>query len=276
MRILVVGGFGFVGGRLAEHFSARGHQVLIGSRNPLAHHDHFHDLEVKKVEWNNESTLFQICKGIDVVIHCAGMNAKECLENPAGALEFNGNGTNRLANAASNAGVDKFIFLSTAHVYASPLAGFINESTETSNPHPYATSHVAGENALRDIGRLAEMKIIVVRLSNAFGAPIHRSANCWSLLVNDLCKQVVLHKKMVFTSDGRQLRDFISLQEVCRVIEKIMVIKKKQKNIQIFNLGSGVTKSVHEMAMLVQERAKRVLGFEPSLYFSKKQDNQTC
>jgi UDP-glucose 4-epimerase len=275
MRILIAGGFGFVGGRLVEHLSAQGHQIVIGSRMLKAPHVKFHDVEIKKLEWNNENALSQICEGIDVVIHAAGMNAKECLEDPKGALSFTGNGTSRLANAACSAGVKKFIYLSTAHVYASPLVGSITEKSETLNAHAYAKSHLAGENSLLDIGKSAKMWTIVLRLSNTFGAPTHRSVNCWMLLVNDLCKQAVERKKLILTSDGLQLRDFISLQEVCRVIGKITVANEKFRAIQVFNLGSGSSKSVREMAILVQGRSGQVLGFEPELTFSRVGNSKT-
>jgi len=265
MRILIAGGFGFVGGRLVEHLSAQGHQIVIGSRMLKAPHVKFHDVEIKKLEWNNENALSQICEGIDVVIHAAGMNAKECLEDPEGALNFNGNGTNRLATAACGAGVKQFIYLSTAHVYASPLVGSITEKTETLNTHAYATSHLAGEKSLLEIGMSSKMWTIVLRLSNVFGAPSHKSVNCWMLLINDLCKQAVQRKKLILTSDGVQLRDFISLQEVCRVIGKITVTNEKFRANQIFNLGSGTSKSVLEMAMLVQARSGKVLGSVPEL-----------
>ena len=267
MRILIAGGFGFVGGRLVEHLSAQGHEIVIGSRMLKAPNVNFHDVEVKKIEWNNDIALSQICEGIDVIIHAAGMNAKECSEDPKGALNFFGNGTNRLAIAACDAGVKKFIYLSTAHVYASPLVGSITEHTETLNMHPYATSHLAGENSLLDIGKSSKMWAIVLRLSNAFGVPIHWSVNCWSLLINDLCKQAVQKRKLILTSDGLQLRDFISLQEVCRVIGKITVADERFRDNQVFNLGSGASKSVREIAMLVQHRSRKVLGFAPELSF---------
>ncbi|MDA7738813.1 SDR family oxidoreductase [Amylibacter sp.] len=267
MRILIAGGFGFVGGRLVQYLSAQGHEIVIGSRMIKAPNVKFHDVEVKKIEWNNGITLSQICEGIDVIIHAAGMNAKECSEDPKGALNFNGNGTNRLAIAARDAGVKKFIYLSTAHVYASPLVGSITEETETLNMHPYATSHLAGESSLLEIGKSSKMSAIVLRLSNAFGVPIHWSVNCWSLLINDLCKQAVQTKKLVLTSDGTQLRDFISLQEVCRVIGKITVANERFRAKQVFNLGSGASKSVRETAMLVRHRSMKVLGFAPELSF---------
>ncbi len=275
MQILIVGGFGFVGGRLVEHLYTAGHHIIVGSRMLKTPLTKLHDVEVRKIKWDSDSALLQICEGIDVVIHAAGMNAKECLKDPEGALNFNGNGTSRLAKAASKAGVKKFIYLSTAHVYASPLVGSITEKTETINSHPYATSHLAGENALLEIGKSAKMWSIVLRLSNAFGAPSHLSANCWMLLVNDLCRQAIQKKKLIVKSDGLQLRDFISMQEVCCVIEKIALASEKFSAIQIFNLGSGISKSVREIALLVQARSVKVLGFKPELSFLKDISSKT-
>lgn len=48
------------------------------------------------------------------------MNAVDCADNPIEALEFNGVSTARLAQSAAHAGVKKFLYLSTVHVYANP------------------------------------------------------------------------------------------------------------------------------------------------------------
>ena len=53
MHILIVGGFGFVGSRLAEHLSAKGHHIVVGSRSPKTPHFDVHHVEVKKIEWDN-------------------------------------------------------------------------------------------------------------------------------------------------------------------------------------------------------------------------------
>ena len=84
-------------------------------------------------------------ENVDVVIHTAGMNAQECASDPEQALAFNGTVTADLVSSAVKQGVQKFIYLSTAHVYKEPLVGTISESSQTTNTHPYATSHLAGE-----------------------------------------------------------------------------------------------------------------------------------
>jgi UDP-glucose 4-epimerase len=147
-KILITGGMGYVGGRLAVHLAQAGHQIVLGSRNASSPPVWLPQAEVLQIAWGDAGALEQSCDGVDVVIHAAGMNAQDCAADPAAALGFNGVATARLVAAACRAGVQRFIYLSTAHVYASPLVGAITEETCPRNMHPYATSHIAGEHAV--------------------------------------------------------------------------------------------------------------------------------
>jgi UDP-glucose 4-epimerase len=265
MRILIVGGFGFIGGRLANHFSQSGHQVVLGSRNESNPPVWLPKVEVAQIKWNDEDALESSCEGVDVIIHAAGMNAQECAADPVAALTFNGVATARLVAAASRVGVQRFIYLSTAHVYANPLVGTITEENCPRNLHPYATSHLAGEHAVLGASQRGQIQGIVLRLSNAFGAPMHKDVNCWMLLVNDLCRQAVETHKLVLHTSGRQQRDFIGLTEVCRVVEHFVVNFGESKQTSIFNVGAGMSQSVLAMAQLILQRCVQVLGFEPVL-----------
>jgi UDP-glucose 4-epimerase len=265
MRILITGGFGFVGGRLARHLQQAGHQIILGSRNARSSPDWLPQAKVVQTDWNDGRALEEICNGVDMLIQAAGMNALDCVVDPVAALEFNGLATARLVGMASRAGVKRFIYLSTAHVYASPLVGAINEEFCPRNLHPYATSHLAAENAVLSASQRGEVEGIVLRLSNAFGAPVHQGVNCWMLLVNDLCRQAVETRKLVLHSDGLQQRDFIAMTEVCRVVECLSSRDFDVLLPGVFNVGSGVSLSVLEMAQLIQQRCKLVLDFEPEL-----------
>ena len=264
MRILITGGFGFVGGRLAVHFAQLGHQIILGTRHPLTPPDWLPQAEVAIIAWDDIAALERSSDGVDVIIHAAGINAQDSATDSLAALAFNGLATARLVVAASRAGVTKFFYLSTAHVYDSPLIGTITEETCPRNLHPYATSHLAGEQAVLSAHSRGELLGIVLRLSNAFGAPMHKDVNCWMLLVNDLCKQAVQTRKLVLHSNGLQYRDFIGLTKVCCVVEKL-VDSDQLNQANVFNVGAGVSQSVLEMALLIQLRCSKVLGFEPEL-----------
>jgi UDP-glucose 4-epimerase len=274
MRILITGGFGFVGGRLAVHLAQAGHDIVLGTRKEVTAPTWLPQAEVFQMVWDDNAALEASCANVDVVIHSAGMNAKECAANPVAALEFNGVATARLVAAASRAAVRRFIYFSTAHVYANPLAGFITERTCPRNLHPYATSHLAGEQALMSASQSEEIKGIVLRLSNAFGAPVDKDVNCWMLLVNDLCRQAVQNRKLILQTSGLQYRNFISLNEVCRLADHVVGRSNGSLYPGVFNVGSSDTLTVLQMAQLIQQRCLHVLGFEPKLQRSENRPDE--
>jgi UDP-glucose 4-epimerase len=83
--------------------------------------------------------------------------------------------------------------------------------------------------------------------------------------VNDLCKQAVQTGRLVLQTSGLQQRDFIGLTEICRVTEYFSADHSESKPVGVFNVGSGLSQSVLEMAKLIQQRCAYVLGFEPLL-----------
>ena len=196
--------------------------ILYGISNPPSW---LVKAEVEKITWDDDIALKRSCIGVDVVIHAAGINAQDCVSDPKAALEFNGGVTTRFVEAASKAGVWRFIYLSTAHVYSNPLVGVITEESHPSNQHPYATSHLAGDEAVLRANQLGKIQGFVFRLSNGFGAPMHKDVNCWMLLVNDLCKQaVVTHKMILKCCHMRMLRFRNFLQLFFRVIGNYLVL----------------------------------------------------
>lgn len=265
MRILIAGGFGFIGGRLGRHLYQAGHQIVLGSRTASSPPDWLPQAEVVKTEWTDVRALEQLCTGVDVVIHAASMKAQECAADPVAALELNGVATARLVEAAVSAGTTRFVYLSTAHVYASPLVGTITEDSCPHNLHPYATSHLTGEYAALGASETGKIGSIVLRLSNAFGEPVHKDVNCWDLLVNDLCRQAVQTGRMVLRSSGLQQRDFLAMAEVCRLAEHLLTRDFRSSLNGVINVGAGRSQSVLEMAQFIRQRCKQALGFEPDL-----------
>jgi UDP-glucose 4-epimerase len=265
MRILITGGFGFVGGRLGQHLYQAGHQVILGSRNASRPPNWLPHTEVAKIDWNDGRALEQTCNGVDVIIQAAGMNAQDCATNPVAALEVNGIATARLLDASIRCSVKRFIYLSTAHVYASPLIGTITEETCPRNLHPYATSHLAGENVVLGATQRGEIEGFVLRLSNAFGAPMHKEVNCWMLLVNDLCRQAVTERRLTLQTTGLQRRDFVTLEGIARALSHVIDLRKKQFGSGVFNVGGNWAPRVIDMVELIQSRCSVVLGFTPDI-----------
>lgn len=266
MKVLVTGGFGYLGGRLAQ-FLVRGaaNEVLLGSRRPANAPAWLPSARPVQTQWESPAELERICADVDAVVHLAGMNARQCAEHPVAALEFNAAATTRLLYAAIRQKVRRFAYVSTAHVYGAPLAGVITEETCPASLHPYASSHRAAEDVVRFARQSGAIEAMVIRLSNAYGAPAHKDADCWTLLVNDLSRQAVASRRMVLRSSGLQRRDFVPVMDVCRAIEHLLRLDVRHTAADVLNLGGGWAPTVWEMACLVQERCKATLGFEPEL-----------
>ncbi len=272
MKILVTGGFGFIGGRIAEKFIAEGHQVILGSRSLREVPFPADNAVVKKINWKCDDSLYDACEGIDSVIHAAGMGAPECVDNPIEALSFNGLATSKLVVAAIKAKVRKFIYISTAHVYASNLEGKITENTPPRNLNPYATSHLAGENFLLYQDLLHRIDGTVIRLSNTFGIPAIDNQQCWNLLINDLCMQATKIQEIRLKSNGKHQRNFISASEVCSAITKILDSHGKYKN--IINLG-GNDYTVLQISEIIRQRCMDLFNFQPIIHVTEE-DNYYC
>jgi len=264
MRIFITGGFGYIGGRLGQFFNGEGHQVILGTRKKLPAPFWLPNAETKQIKWDELKALEQLCEGVDAVIHTAGMNASDCDNDPLAALEFNGLVTARLAAAACSMKVKRFIYFSTAHIYSDNLSGIFTEKSCPGNFHPYATSHLAGEYAVLAACRDKSTEGIVLRMSNAFGAPVDKQVNCWMLLLNDLSKQLVQKNRIILHSDGTQQRNFIPINEVCRALLHLLTLPLASPKSGIFNLGASSC-SVFEMADLIRKRYKSIFHLDPEI-----------
>ena len=269
MRVLITGGFGYLGGRLSnvlkEH---KKYEIYLGSRLNSATLHSSSKTNIIQTQWNKPKTLDEATHNIDVIVHLAGMNAGDCAADPIAALEVNAVATANLLKAAINQRVKRFIYLSTAHVYGSPLTGDIIEESLTNATHPYATSNLAGEEVVLAAHAKEEIESVVIRLSNTFGAPTQIHANCWMLVVNDLCKQVVATNSMLLHSSGQQRRDFICLSDACRAIQHLMHIRTTSLSNQIFNVGGDWSPTILEMAQYLASRYSLITGVEPVIRFS--------
>jgi UDP-glucose 4-epimerase len=266
VRILITGGLGYLGSRLAYHLLHHGHDVFVGTRKKLkCFKEPLFAAVPVQMDWNNTYSLESSAKGMDTVIHAAGMDAQACSANPVKALEVNGLNTAMMVEAAIANKVQRFIYLSTAHVYRSPMIGDIDESTPSTNLHPYATSKLAGEKPILYATQMGKIQGVVLRLSNGSGHPVFPDTKCWHLILNDLCRQSVEKRELILHSENSIERNFISMNDVCLGIEHFLQLSEKYLDDSPFNLCSGKSHSLQQLACLITTRCKTVLGYAPEL-----------
>lgn len=266
MRVLITGGFGYLGSRLAWSMADRGgYQLTIGTRSGRGAVPWLPEAKVVPLRWESSGTLEDACRGCDAVVHLAGLNAAGCAVDPAEARRVNAEDTRRLLLAAADVGVKRFVFASTVHVYGSPLAGTLSEDVPPKPAHPYAESKYDGEGAVREASRSDSIQGVILRIANAFGAPVELGTDCWDLLINDICRQAVTTGRIELRSPGLQRRDFIPVSEVCRAVDHVVRVPAQRLGDGVFNVGSGWSPTVREIAEIVAERCLRVLGYRPPL-----------
>jgi len=266
-NVLITGGFGYLGARMASHLlRLPEHHVCLGGRTlPSPIPAELEGATALRMDVLDDADVRKACEGMTHVIHLAALNEIDSAKNPEQAVAVNIQGTLRMLRAARSAGVRRFIFLSTAHVYGAPLAGTITETTPCRPIHPYAITHRAAEDFVLAAHKAGEIEGIVIRLSNGIGAPLHVGVNRWTLIGNDLCRQAVEKGELVLNSPGLQRRDFITLQDVSRAMEHVMAMPASKISDAIFNLGGECVLQMIDIAELVADRCSAVLGFRPPI-----------
>lgn len=265
--VLITGGLGFVGGRLGRYIAAHTDlNVRLSTRRAGAPGPAWlKNGSVVGLDLFTGEGVKAACEGVRYIIHLAAMNEVESVEDPEKAFIINSLGTLKLLGAAEKAGVERFIYFSTAHVYGAPLAGRITELTLPRPAHPYAITHKAAEDfvlASHDRGKITG---IVLRLSNGFGAPDDPNVNRWMLLVADLCRQAVTTGRLVLRSSGLQQRDFITLEDVSMATTRFLTLPATSCGDGLFNLGGECAMSVFAMAERISSRCAAILGFTPEI-----------
>jgi len=265
--VLLTGGFGNLGGRLASSLHHSGNwNVRLASRTHRHAPSWAPDAEVVHLDLLKNSGVLDACKGVNSVIHLAALNDREAVVHPELAAALSGEGTQLLADAAIHQGVERFLFMSTSHVYGSPLEGTINESSSTHCTHPYATSHLAGEHVVQAKHEQGQLLGFRIRCANGFGFPLDPSVNIWHVLVYDLCRQVASHGSMTLNSSGVQRRNFIPVADICGAMTHFLTLNQMEIDNGLFNLGGPISNSVLEMAEKVAHRSSVVLGIDPKIF----------
>jgi len=210
--------------------------------------------------------------GTNTVVHLAGTNEAVAKADPDRALADTAAAARQVGEASTAVGVRRVVYVSTVHVYGAALVAgaTVSEGTVAQPTSPYAVARLAAEHLLA----ATAPETVVVRLTNGVGAPIAPEIDRWSLVANDLCRQAVTTGELRLRTDGSQWRDFVALDDVCRVLAATFDPSRVPTG--TYNLGSGLPLTVRDLAALVQDAAEAATGKRPPLHAPQAKDGATA
>jgi len=278
VKILITGGLGYIGGRIADFLQRKYPDltIILGTSRKISEIPLWaKPFQIVRLNVCDKTTIDEaIPSNLHAIIHLAALNEHESFSNIQFAWEVNALGTQSLLSIANQKQVQKFIYFSTFHVYED-CQKMITEKSPTKTHHPYAATHRAAEDMVRFYHHSQDMDTLTLRLSNGFGYPMDLGISRWTLVFNDLCRQAVTSGKMIIKSSGKQHRDFICLHDVASAVDHFLYKNVKTWGDGLFNLGGDCSLSIVDVANKIGSIFKKKYGSSIPIEIQGKDDETT-
>ena len=272
MKILVLGGAGYIGSHTVYRLIESGNEVVVFDNLETGHIEAVHPkAKFYKGDLRNRSeidSVFDEEKGIDAVIHFAANSlVGESMTNPLKYYDNNLNGTKVLLQSMGAHGIDKIVFSSTAAIYGEPERTPILETDPTNPTNCYGETKKSMERMFYWVEKAHGLRYVSLRYFNACGAHISgkigEAHNPETHLIPIILQaaQGTRDHISIFgtdypTSDGTCIRDYIHVTDLAQAHILAMKYLCDGNDSNIFNLGNGVGFTVKE----VVETARKVTG----------------
>jgi UDP-glucose 4-epimerase len=269
MRILVVGGAGYIGSVTVDQIVAAGHDVTVIDSLVAGHLEALNpDAEFVSADVRDEAALNRLLAShnFHAVVNYGGyIQAGESVKQPGRYFANNVGGTITLLNAMLTYGVTRFVFSSSAAVYGEPEEIPIREDSPIQPVNPYGESKVIVERMLRWYEQSFGMHYVALRYFNAAGATELRGEDHRpeTHLIPIMLEAAIGQRDHVSlfgtdypTPDGTCVRDYVHVSDLGAA--HLLAIDRTETGSGVYNLGNGKGFSNRE----VIESARRVTGEE--------------
>ncbi len=218
-HILVTGGAGFIGSHTVEHLLERGFWVRVldnlstGKRDNLPRHECLSFIEG---DINDSAVLTAAMQGISHCLHLAAqVSVVRSVEDPAGSAHQNILGCVNVMQAASQAGVEKLVYASSAAVYGLPEQLSLRETATLQPLSPYGLEKRVDELYAGLFQTLHGLPSLGLRYFNVFG-PRQDPASPYAGVISKFFDCLMMNRTPTVFGDGGQTRDFIYVRDVAR------------------------------------------------------------
>tara|TARA_B100001250_G_scaffold219317_1_gene188189 strand:+ start:7370 stop:8272 length:903 start_codon:yes stop_codon:yes gene_type:complete len=285
-KYIVTGGSGFIGSHIVDILVENNSTVIVIDNNsnglePIINKKaSYHNIDISDISKMNE--LKKILYKADGIFHCAALiNVQDSINEPYKYEANNTLGTLNILQAAVKSKVKKIVYSSSAAVYGNQEIGSISENAEINPISPYGNQKYYGEIICKMFSNLYDIETCCLRYFNAFGER-QKISGSYATVIGIFKYQISKKLPLTITGDGEQRRDFIYVKDLSKANISAMVSKKKFLG-DVFNIGSGESFSINEIAEFFQapkkyipavkepkesladiNKAKKILNWNPS------------
>ncbi|WP_199434034.1 dTDP-glucose 4,6-dehydratase [Qaidamihabitans albus] len=253
MRVLVTGGAGFIGSHYVrqalsgEYATLRDAEIVVldkltyaGCEDNLAPVADNPRLRFVRGDICDAAAVAKVMAGVDLVVHFAAESHVD--RSIAGSADFvltNVVGTQTLLQAALNAGVGRFVHVSTDEVYGSIEQGSWSEDHALEPNSPYSASKASSDLLARSFHRTYGLPVCVTRCSNNYG-PYQFPEKVIPLFVTNLLDG----EPVPLYGDGLYVRDWLHVDDHCSGIQ--LVVDGGRAG-ETYNIGGGTELTNREL-----------------------------
>ncbi|HOT94023.1 MAG TPA: dTDP-glucose 4,6-dehydratase [Methanoregulaceae archaeon] len=245
MRLLVTGGCGFIGANFVRDQLARhpdrsivNLDLLTYAGNPANLAEVAGDPRYRFVQGDirDADLVGRLVGEVDAVIHFAAeSHVDRSIADPGAFVSTNIQGTFTLLEAARQAGVDRFVHVSTDEVYGSIAEGAFTEDDPLRPSSPYSASKAGSDLLALAYHTTHDLPVIVTRCSNNYG-PFQYPEKLIPLFITNLLSG----RKVPVYGSGRNVREWIYVLDHCRALDFVL---GQGRPGEVYNIGSGVEKT---------------------------------
>lgn len=235
-RVLVTGHDGYLGKVLvpqlqAEGFSVTGMDTLL-YRGCRLYSD---EITVRNINKDIRDVDARDLAGFDAIVHLAGLS-NDPLGNldPDLTFDINYRGTLKLAAAAKQAGITRFVQASTCSIYGASDDGWLTESSPFNPVTPYGKAKALVEADLPKHAA-ADFSPVLLRFGTAYGTSPRLRGD---LVVNNLVGYAMTSGQILLKSDGNAWRPLVHVEDMARAIVAVLSASRETVHNQAFNIGS--------------------------------------
>ena len=245
-NILITGGSGFIGSHLVDRFAKIRKSTVVSYDVAAAKDNCIGNVVTLKGDVFDSDKLVKVMRDREItnVIHLVALvSIPECRRKPDTSFRLNVSSLHSTLEAMRLSEVERLVFPSTAVVYSGVTSTKVSELAEPRPTNIYGCHKLAAESIICGYAEDYGFKTTILRIFNVYG-DLEKEKGVISLFIKR-----ALAGKPIIVNGGKQIRDFVHVQDVIEVFLKSL--DNSATNHKIINVGSGVGVSVEEIAQMV-------------------------